>query len=202
MSETERRIGIFGGTFDPPHEGHLMAARESAAACGLERVLFVPAGEPWQKERYSSPEDRFMMTVLATSDDPVMAVSRIELDRPGATYTVGTLEQLRDFYGATTAFFFILGADAALNLGSWVGLERLAELTDVIAVLRPGSDLGLLEPGEGWPEVHVLKVDGIEMSSTTIRDRIRAGGPPGPLVPSPVVEYIEARGLFLEAARP
>lgn len=179
-----------------------MAARESAAALALERVLFVPAGEPWQKGRYSSPEDRFMMTVLATSDDPVMAVSRIELDRPGPTYTVDTLEQLRAFYGRTTAFFFILGADAALNLGSWVGLEQLAELTDVIAVLRPGSDLGLLEPGEGWPEVHVLKVDGIEVSSTGIRDRIRAGEGPGPLVPSPVAEYIEARGLFLEAARP
>lgn len=202
MSETERRIGILGGTFDPPHEGHLMAARESAAALALERVLFVPAGEPWQKERYSSPEDRFMMTVLATSDDPVMAVSRIELDRPGSTYTVDTLEQLRAFYGRTTAFFFILGADAALNLGSWVGLEQLAELTDVIAVLRPGSDLGLLEPGEGWPEVHVLDVDGIEVSSTAIRDRIRAGEGPGPLVPSPVAEYIEARGLFLEAAGP
>lgn len=202
MSETERRIGILGGTFDPPHEGHLMAARESAAALALERVLFVPAGEPWQKERYSSPEDRFMMTVLATSDDPVMAVSRIELDRPGPTYTVDTLEQLRAFYGRTTAFFFILGADAALNLGSWVGLEQLEELTDVIAVLRPGSDLGLLEPGEGWPEVHVLKVDGMEVSSTAIRDRIRAGEGPGPLVPSPVAEYIEARGLFQEAARP
>lgn len=198
----ERRIGILGGTFDPPHEGHLMAARESAAALALERVLFVPAGEPWQKGRYSSPEDRFMMTVLATSDDPVMAVSRIELDRPGPTYTVDTLEQLRAFYGGTTAFFFILGADAALNLGSWVGLELLAELTDVIAVLRPGSDLGLLEPGEGWPEVHVLKVDGIEVSSTAIRDCIRAGEAPGPLVPSRVAEYIEARGLFLEVARP
>ncbi|MBK5227951.1 MAG: nicotinate (nicotinamide) nucleotide adenylyltransferase [Actinobacteria bacterium] len=202
MSEMERRIGILGGTFDPPHEGHLMAARESAAALALERVLFVPAGEPWQKGRYSSPEDRFMMTVLATSDDPVMAVSRIELDRPGPTYTVDTLEQLRAFYGRTTAFFFILGADAALNLGSWVGLELLAELTDVIAVLRPGSDLGLLEPGEGWPEVHVLKVDGIEVSSTAIRDCIRAGEGPGPLVPSRVAEYIEARGLFLEVARP
>lgn len=196
MSRSERRIGILGGTFDPPHEGHLMAARESAAAFALERVLFVPTGEPWQKDDYSAPEDRFMMVVLATSADPLLAVSRIELDRSGPTYTVDTLEALRAFYGEDVRFFFILGADAALNLGTWVGLDRLAALTDIVAVTRPGSDLAGLERGDGWPEVHRLDVEGLDVSSTALRERLRRGEDVGSLVPSPVAAYIEARGLY------
>lgn len=175
-----------------------MAARESAAAFSLELVLFVPTGRPWQKDDYSAPEDRFTMTVLATSDDPLLAVSRIELDRTGPTYTVDTLEALRGFYGDEVRFFFILGADAALNLGTWVGIERLAALADIVAVARPGSDLAGLQGDEGWPEVHRLGVDGLDVSSTTLRERLRRGEDLGPHVPAPVAAYIAARGLYLE----
>jgi nicotinate-nucleotide adenylyltransferase len=197
VSRSERRIGILGGTFDPPHEGHLMAARESAAAFSLERVLFVPTGQPWQKDDYSDPEDRFMMVVLATSTDPLLAVSRIELDRSGLTYTVDTLEELRRFYGDDARFYFILGADAALNLGTWVGLDRLAALTDIVAVARPGSDLAGLGGGEGWPEIHRLDVEGLDVSSTALRERLRRGEDLGPHVPVPVAAYIAAQSLYL-----
>ncbi len=173
-----------------------MAARESAAAFSLERVLFVPTGQPWQKDDYSAPEDRFTMVVLATLDDPLLAVSRIELDRSGPTYTVDTLDALRVFYGDEVLFFFILGADAALNLGTWVGLDRLAALTDIVAVERPGIDLAGLRGGEGWPVIHRLDVEGLDVSSTALREGLRRGEDPGPHVPAPVTAYIEARTLY------
>lgn len=193
------RLGVMGGTFDPIHLGHLVAASEALHAFGLDRVLFVPAGRPWQREHYSSAEDRYLMTVLAAETHQSFAVSRAEIDRRAPTYTADTLQELRDVYpGAELRF--IAGADAVLNLGTWKGLERVAELAEVIAVTRPGSDLSGLEVGENWPKVTVLEMPGIGVSATDIRERVRAERPIDYLLPAEVVSYIRERGLYVGAS--
>ncbi len=192
------RIGIFGGTFDPPHEGHLAAARAAAERFSLDKVLFIPAGSPWQKEDYSSPEDRYMMTVLATAPFDGFAVSRIEVDRSGPTYTVDTLTELQAHYGSGS-LFLILGADAALNMPSWRGFERLHELTEVIAVTRPGHDLvsvKTITERPGAPVIHLLEIEGIETSSTGLRAALASGEETGGMIPADVAAYIEAKSLY------
>lgn len=196
-----RRVGVLGGTFDPLHVGHIVAATEAMEAFGLERVLFVPTGAPWQKERYSAPEDRFLMTVLGTATEERFAVSRMEIDRDGPTYTADTMEHLRSFYGEGTDLLFIAGADAVLGLGSWIGLHRLARLAEIIAVHRPGFDMSGLEPEEGWPSIHPLEMTrGVDVSSSDIRARVASGEPVDDVVPSDVLRYIAARGLYLDHA--
>lgn len=201
MDEGIGRLGVMGGTFDPIHVGHLVAASEVTHAIRLDRVMFVPTGQPWQKERYSDPEDRYMMTVLGVTHDPRFVVSRAELDRQGPTYTVDTMRMLRDFHGSGTEFFFIVGADAAMRLGTWKGIESLAELAEIVAVTRPGTDLAALEPEARWPKINVVEMPGIDVSATDIRARVRAGKPIDYLVPPAVNRYIRERGLYLEAAR-
>ena len=190
-----RKLGVLGGTFDPIHIGHLIAASEARHAFQLDRVLFVPAGKPWQKSEYSDAEDRFMLTTLAVTDDPAFAVSRIELDRKGPTYTVDTLRELRDFYG-DIEIFFIAGADAVAQIGSWNGVEQLGELAAVIAIARPGFSFEALEPKPGWPEIHPVEMPLIGISATDIRRRVRAEEPIDHQVPKPVANYIFERGLY------
>lgn len=190
-----RRLGVFGGTFDPIHVGHLKAAEEASDAFDLERVVFMPAGRPWMKSDFSDPEDRFLMTELATLDDHRFAVSRMELDRRGPTYTVDTLQQLHDFYD-DCAFFFIAGADAVAKIGSWNELERLAELTEIVCVSRPGDEIPAPEPG--WPVLRPLEITPVDVSSTEIRDRVRSGRSIEGLVPEAVAAYISDRGLYRE----
>lgn len=193
------RLGVLGGTFDPIHLGHLVAASEALHTFQLDRVLFVPAGRPWQREHYSPAEDRYLMTVLAAETHQCFAVSRVEIDRRAPTYTADTLEELRDVYpGAELRF--IAGADAVLNLGTWKGLERVAELAEVIAVKRPGSDLSGLKMGENWPKVTVLDMPEIGISATDIRERVRAERPVDYLLPAGVVSYIRERGLYVGAS--
>lgn len=193
------RLGVLGGTFDPIHIGHLIAASEAADTFGLDRVLFVPTGRPWQKERYSDAEHRFTMTVLGVSSCRRFAASRMEIDRRGPTYTADTMQVLRDFYGPGAELFFIAGADAVLRLGTWKGLERLAETTEVIAVRRPGSDVSGLDRQPGWPVVHVMDMPGIGVSATDIRARVAQGRPIHYLTPPEVVQYIEDNRLYREA---
>src|SRR5258708_8747397 len=123
------RVGVMGGTFDPIHHGHLVAASEVASLFGLDEVVFVPTGQSWQKDsRLVSPaEDRYLMTVIATASNPRFSVSRVDIDRGGATYTVDTLRDLRDERGADTAFFFITRADALEQIFSWRGARALFE---------------------------------------------------------------------------
>ncbi len=185
-----------GGTFDPIHLGHLIAASEALARLDLDRMLFVPTGRPWQKTRYSDAEDRFIMTSLAAASHPRFAVSRMELDRTGPTYSADTLEQLRLFHGPDIKLFFIIGADAALKLGTWHGLERLGGLTEVIALARPGFDLQALKPEAQWPKVGVMQMPGIDISSSDIRARVSAGRPIDYLVPADVMAYIRDHGLY------
>jgi len=186
-----------GGTFDPIHVGHLIAASEALNTFDLDRVMFVPTGRPWQKSAYSDAEDRYLMTVLGAATNPRFAVSRIELDRRGPTYTSDTLQALRSFHGTGVTMFFIIGADAVLRLGTWNRVEELADLASVIAVTRPGFDLGRLNPEPWWPEVLPLEMPGIDVSSSDIRDRVRKGSPIDYLVPAQVGEYISEHGLYV-----
>lgn len=191
-----RRVGVMGGTFDPLHIGHLIAGSEAMHAFGLDRVMFVPTGHPWQKSSYSDPEDRYMMAVLGAQAHLSFSVSRIELDRRGPTYTADTMLQLRDFYGVDVELFFIAGADAILQLHTWEHVDRLKELTAMIAVSRPGFDLGGLDLGPESPQVHVMQMPGIGVSASDIRERVRSGRPIDFLVPSPVQSYIRKQGLY------
>jgi nicotinate-nucleotide adenylyltransferase len=193
------RLGVLGGTFDPLHIGHLIVASEALFAFELDRILFVPAGRPWQKPSYSSAEDRFMMTSLGVGSHPKFAVSRIELDRSGLTYTVDTLTALRDFHGPELRLYFIVGADALMNLATWEGIERLAGLTELIAVSRPGFDVEDWQPQPEWPKVRMLPVPGIDVSATDIRARVATGRPIDYLVPPEVARYIREHGLYLGA---
>ena len=199
MSErlpVRRRVGIMGGTFDPVHHGHLVAASEVGALFGLDEVVFVPTGQPWQKDDTSvSPaEDRYLMTVIATASNPRFSVSRVDIDRPGPTYTIDTLRELRQLWGASADLFFITGADALSAILSWKDVEELFGLAHFIGVTRPGYPLS----DEHLPRDAVTLVDvpAMAISSSGCRDRVRAGLPVWYLVPDGVVQYIEKRNLY------
>src|SRR5688500_15814013 len=137
------RIGVMGGTFDPVHHGHLVAASEVQARFDLDRVIFVPTGQPWQKaSREVSPaEHRYLMTVIATASNPRFTVSRVDIDRDGPTYTVDTLRDLNALHGDKAELFFITGADALSKILSWKDADRIFKLAHFIGVTRPGFRL-------------------------------------------------------------
>ncbi len=191
-----RRLGVMGGTFDPIHVGHLVAAATVLESLALDRVVFVPTGQPWQKERYSDPEHRFAMTLLGAAADRRYAVSRMEIDRRGPTYTADTMAQLRDFYGGSVTLYFIAGADAVLRLGTWHGVERLSDTTTIVAVTRPGWDINRLSPQPGWPPIRRVRMPDVDVSATDIRRRVARGLPIDGLTPPPVIRYIRDNGLY------
>lgn len=199
----EHRLGVMGGTFDPIHNGHLVTAEEALWQFGLDEVVFVPTGRPWMKEGtdVSPAEDRYLMTVIATSSNPAFRVSRIEIDREGATYTVETLNALRAQYGEETKLFFITGADAILEIFDWKAPEELLDVAHFIAATRPGYDLGRLgrfdaEQPQRHPNVSVMDIPALAISSTDIRNRVRKGQPIRYLVPEGVKAYIDKAGLY------
>ena len=191
-----RRIGVMGGTFDPIHHGHLVAASEVAAAFSLDEVVFVPTGAPWQKvEREVSPaEDRYLMTVIATASDPRFSVSRVDIDRGGPTYTIDTLQDLRSAHPDAGEFYFITGADALAQLLSWRDVESLYALAHFVGVTRPGHTL--VDPGLPAGEVTLIEVPALAISSTDVRARTASGRPIDYLVPEGVSRYITKRGLY------
>ena len=192
-----RRLGIMGGTFDPIHVGHLVVASDVARLLALDEVVFVPAGEPWQKADRSvtDAEDRYLMTVLATADDPRFWVSRVDIDRRGPTYTVDTLADLRRIVGPDVELFFITGADAVGQILTWRDPHEILRLATLVAVTRPGHHLR--DPGLDAP-VHFVEVTGIDLSSSECRRRVAAGEPIRYLVPAGVEGYITKRGLYAE----
>jgi nicotinate-nucleotide adenylyltransferase len=197
-----RRVGVMGGTFDPVHLGHLVAASEVAHRFGLDEVVFVPTGRPWQKDdRNVTPaEDRYLMTVIATASDPRFRVSRVDVDRPGPTYTVDTLRDLRDEYAAASVdaeLFFITGADALTSITSWHDAEEVLSLAHLVGVTRPGH--ALRDPGLPGGSVTLVEVPALAISSTDCRARVAAGAPIRYLVPGGVVEYVAKRGLYRAA---
>jgi nicotinate-nucleotide adenylyltransferase len=191
-----------GGTFDPIHVGHLVAASEARHRFELDLVVFMPTGRPWQKRSYSAAEDRYLMTVLGIASNSRFAASRMEIDRKGPTYTADTMEVLRGFHGEDVELFFIAGADAALKLGTWRKVARLAELARVIAVTRSGFPLESIESGPTIPEVRIMDMPAIAISSSEIRHRVAVGDPIDYLVPDEVVQYIKTNGLYLGEAVP
>jgi nicotinate-nucleotide adenylyltransferase len=191
-----RRIGIMGGTFDPIHHGHLVAASEVQAWFSLDEVVFVPTGQPWQKhERPVSPaEDRYLMTVIATASNPRFWVSRVDIDRGGPTYTVDTLRDLRGQFGADVELYFITGADALTHILTWRDAHELFDLAHFVGCTRPGHALST----EGLPadRVTLVEIPALAISSSECRMRAKAGQPIWYLVPDGIVQYVSKRGLY------
>lgn len=194
-----QRLGVMGGTFDPIHHGHLVAASEVQAKFGLDEVVFVPTGQPWQKagKQVSMAEDRYLMTTIATASNPRFSVSRVDIDRPGNTYTVDTLKDLRRLRGPEVELFFITGADALSQILTWHGVDELFELAHFVGVSRPGTPLEEHDISH-LPEdkVTLLEVPALAISSTAIRERVPAALPIWYLVPDGIVQYIAKRGLY------
>ena len=184
-----------GGTFDPIHHGHLVAASEVAAVYDLEEVVFVPTGQPWQKSEreVSAAEHRYLMTVIATASNPRFTVSRADIDRPGPTYTIDTLRELAEERPGTE-LYFITGADALEQILTWKDSDELFGLAHFVGVTRPGHRLD----GAGLPpdRVSLMEVPAMAISSTACRVRVVAGLPVWYLVPDGVVQYIAKRGLY------
>ncbi len=195
-----QRIGVMGGTFDPIHHGHLVAASEVASSFNLDEVVFVPTGAPWQKaDREVAPaEDRYLMTVIATATNPRFSVSRVDIDRDGPTYTLDTLRDLRAAYPDSEEFFFITGADALAQLLTWRGVEALFALAHFVGVTRPGHTLA--DPGLPTGEVSLVEIPALAISSTDIRERVGSGRPVDYLVPEGVARYVGKRGLYRQDA--
>jgi nicotinate-nucleotide adenylyltransferase len=185
-----------GGTFDPIHNGHLVAASEVGHAFSLDEVIFVPTGQPWQKgdRQVSAAEDRYLMTVIATASNPRFSVSRADIDRPGETFTIDTLRDLRAARGPDAEFFFITGADALTRMLSWKNADELFLLAHFVGCTRPGHQLS----GDGLPDgrVSLIEIPALAISSTACRDRVRAGAPIWYLVPDGIVQYISKRRLY------
>lgn len=192
------RVGVMGGTFDPIHHGHLVAASEAAHRFGLDEVVFVPTGEPWQKagRKISPAEDRYLMTVIATAANPRFTVSRADIDRAGPTYTIDTLRDLRGDY-PDADLYFITGADALSSIMSWHDWEDMFELAEFVGVTRPGYELTEdMLPADVQERVHLLDIPAMAISSTDCRERAAAGRPVWYLVPDGVVQYIAKHRLY------
>ena len=196
MTERGPRLGVMGGTFDPIHHGHLVAAAAVADYFALDEVVFVPTGQPWQKQGrdVSAAEDRYLMTVIATASNPRFSVSRVDIDRPGPTYTIDTLRDLRTERGADAEFFFITGADALTELLTWRDPEAMFELAHFVGCTRPGHTLS--DPGLPGARVSLIEVPALAISSTDCRERVAVGRPIQYLMPDGVVQYIAKRRLY------
>ncbi len=184
-----------GGTFDPIHHGHLVAASEVAAQYDLDEVIFVPTGQPSfkQNQQVTEAEHRYLMTVIATASNPRFTVSRVDIEREGLTYTVDTLRDLKQ-ERPDDELFFITGADAVTQMAQWKDADMLWNMAQFVGVTRPGHDIDL----SGLPQdsVKILEVPAMAISSTNCRDRARNGQPVWYLVPDGVVQYIAKHGLY------
>lgn len=205
MEVPVRRLGVYGGTFDPPHLGHLVAAESVCDSLGLDRVVFVPSGTPPHKSasEVTDAEHRYAMTVLATQGNPRFFASRIEVDRSEPSYTVETLRLLRQEYGASTELFFIIGADALLGLNTWREPHEVLRLCKMVAMTRPGYSLEDLPKRLGAlfdthaERILFTEVPAFDVSASRIRERRRTGESIRYLVPDAVREYIETHGLYI-----
>lgn len=187
-----------GGTFDPVHHGHLVAASEVQARFDLDEVIFVPTGHPWQKtdRKVSAAEDRYLMTVIATASNPRFSVSRVDIDRAGTTFTIDTLRDLRAAH-PDADLYFITGADALEQILSWRQAEELFSLAHFVGVTRPGYRLDDAHLPNG--SVSLIDVPAMAISSTACRERVATGLPVWYLVPDGVVQYISKTDLYRNA---
>ena len=198
------RVGLMGGTLDPVHYGHLVTAEVARARFSLDLVIFVPAGTPPHKRgaKISSGRDRYMMTVLATVTNPCFEVSRVELDRPGPSYTIDTVKHFKKQLGDETEIFFITGADAAVEIFTWKDAKDLLKECGFIVATRPGCSTGELERHlkearlYSTHSISIVEVPALAISSTDIRRRVGQGEPIRYLLPQNVEEYIHKTGLY------
>lgn len=190
-----RRIGLLGGTFDPPHLGHLIVAEVARVRLELDEVQFVVAGAPWMKEEWSPAEDRLRMVELAIADTDAFVVNRTEVDREGPTYTADTLEELHSA-DPDCELFFLLGADAAQRLDEWKQIEQALDQATFVVVTRPGYTLDPHAPMTD--RVRTLEVPQIGISSTDLRRRFREGDAVRYQLPDVVETYIRERQLYEE----
>jgi nicotinate-nucleotide adenylyltransferase len=199
----QRRVGVMGGTFDPIHHGHLVAASEVQAWFDLDEVVFVPTGDPWQKSdrQVTTAEHRYLMTVVATAANPRFNVSRVDIDREGKTYTIDTLRDLKAEM-PDAELFFITGADALADIFTWRDVEELFELANFVGCTRPGYEMDPATLAKiPADKVTMVEIPALAISSTDCRERTRRGEPVWYLVPDGVVQYIEKRGLYRESPR-
>jgi nicotinate-nucleotide adenylyltransferase len=196
-----RRLGVMGGTFDPIHNGHLVAASEVADLFDLDEVVFVPTGQPWQKGRYvTAAEDRYLMTVIATASNPRFSVSRVDIDRGGPTYTTDTLRDLHAL-NPDAELFFITGADALGSILTWQNWEELFSLAHFVGVSRPGYKLDGGHIAAALDSLSddaltLVEIPALAISSTDCRARASESRPIWYLVPDGVVQYVSKRKLY------
>ena len=202
MEALIERLGILGGTFDPIHHGHLVAAEEAHHQLGLDLVLFVPAGLPPHKSGRPilAAHHRLEMLKLALADRPHFSISKVDLVRPGPCYTVDTLELLRSEWGGGPGFFFIEGADSLAEIPSWYKPQRLIELCELAVVERPGVAIDLAQLEKYLPgllaRLHRVQMPLLEISSSDLRRRVRVGRPISFLLPQAVEAYIMENDLY------
>jgi len=198
-----RRVGVLGGTFDPPHIGHLWLATLAADELGLDRVLFVPAAQPPHKRRrrVTAAAHRLLMTRLAIATDPLFELSGIEMERPGPSYTVDTMEELQRAYGDSASMFLVMAADSLAQIDTWREPERILAMAEWAVGPRPGS----AAPSTDWlrerfgasaSRIHLLDGPGLAVSATQIRERVAAGRAIRYLVPRAVEELILDQRLY------
>ena len=200
----DNRVGIMGGTFNPIHYGHLVTAQEALKQFNLNKVIFIPTGEPPHKTlaKIASAEDRYLMTVIATASNSNFIVSRIEIDKKGKSYTIDTVRELRKKYGKGLSLYFITGADAILEILTWKSTEEIITLCSFIAATRPGYDLSRIEDltkklfNKNEGKISIMEVPALAISSTDIRYRIKSGRPINYLLPEGVCNYILKHGLY------
>jgi len=199
-----KRIGISGGTFDPIHYGHLIIAEEIRETMELEKMVFIPSANPPHKVGIgvTNATHRYNMVKMATESNPWFAVSSIEMERGGYSYTVDTLVQLKQIYGEDTVLFFMTGADVIPELVTWKNFEKLFSLCEFVAVLRPGfnresliKEIEFLK-SHFMAKIHIVDAPLIGISSTIIREKVRNGKSIKYLVPENVEEYITENGLY------
>jgi nicotinate-nucleotide adenylyltransferase len=196
QEHSRARIGVMGGTFDPIHHGHLVAASEVARSFNLDQVIFVPTGDSWQKRHVTPSEHRYLMTVVATASNPRFTTSRVDIDRGGQTYTIDTLRDIHARH-PDAELFFITGADAVAQIVGWHDSEELWTLAHFVAVTRPGHELDVsLLPDH---RISLLEVPALAISSTDCRSRVSRGYPVWYLVPDGVVQYIAKHQLYRSA---
>jgi nicotinate-nucleotide adenylyltransferase len=201
-----RRIGVIGGTFDPIHYGHLAAAEEARVKVGLEKVIFVVAGLPPHKldEEVTPVEHRLAMAGLGIASNPQFELSRVDVDRPGPSYTVDTISILQEQWGGETELFFVLGLDSLVELPTWHEPHRLIRSCRLIAVSRPGFQVDLAQLEATMPgissRVEIIDMPEMDISSTDLQRRAREGLPIKYQVPDEVERYIEEHQLYRRSA--
>ena len=191
------KLGIMGGTFNPPHLGHLICAEEVYDHFGFDKLIFIPSARPPHKNDVEviDPQHRYMMTLLAVKDNPHFEVSRIELDRPGRSYSIETVREIKDVFGHDTGIHWIVGADSVLEMSIWKDINELLSICTFVAINRPGYDLSKADK-RFLKKIQLFKVTNVDISASQIRQRVRAGRSIRYLVTPDVENYIYENGLY------